>query len=167
MEKYHPGFIYAIEHIGVDRQVKSVETVHNIVPNLGVDYIIGAAFTGAGQYTNWYIGLYGATRTPVVADTMTTLLADCVEDTVYTTTGGARPLITFPAVADGVLTTAVSPNILAFPSASTVRGAFITTNITRGNNAGLLISAVLFPSPKVMAAGEYLRVPVGFALVST
>jgi hypothetical protein len=167
MEKYHPGFIYTVEHIGVDGQVKSVETAYNLIPNLGVDYILGAAFKGTSQYTSWYLSVYGAARTPVASDTMVTLLAGCVEDTVYTITAGARPTIVFPAVVDGALTTSVSPNILAFASASTVRGALITTNVTRGNNAGLLISAVLFTSPKVMAAGETLRVPVGFALVST
>jgi hypothetical protein len=161
------GFTYTIEHIGVDGIVKSTDSVHNLIPLLGVNYMMGAAFIGVSQYTAWYLSAFNASRTPASGDTMSTFLADCEENTDYTIVGSDRPSIAFPEIIDGSLTTIADPNVLAFTGASTVRGAFITTNITRGNNAGLLISAVLFPSPKVMAAGESLKIPVGFALIST
>lgn len=166
MESYRPGFIYTIEHIAVDGSIKSIEKVHNLMPTPAVDYLLDTAFMGASAYSTWYLSLYINNRTPLAADTMTTFMADCGEDTVYTAIGGARPTIAFPPVASGVLTTTVSPNEFAFTSAATIRGAFVTTGVTRGGTTGLLCSAVLFPTAKVLAAGESLRVPVGFALIS-
>jgi len=168
MEQYEVGFTYTLKHIGVDGKLISVEQVHNIMPIVGIDYLLNTAFKGGSAYTSWYVSLFDANRLPLSTDTMETLMADCTENTAYTVTGGARKLITFPAVNSGTLSTLddANENEFDFVGASTVRGAFITTNVTRGNNAGLLISAVLFPSPKVISAGESLRVPVGFALVS-
>jgi len=165
-ERRKVGFIYTIEHIGVDGKIISSEQVHNLMPTVGVDYLLNTAFKSGSAYASWYVSLYEANRTPLAADTMTTLLADCTENTGYTTTGSNRLAITFPAVSVGTLSTIASPNVFDFVGAATIRGAFITSNITRGNNSGLLMSAVLFPSPKVLAAGESLRVPVGFALVA-
>lgn len=166
MEIYKSGFIYTVEHIAVDGSIKSVETVHNLMPNDAVDYLLNAAFMGSSAYSTWYLSLFDNARTPLATDTMTTFMADCGEDTVYTVTGGARPTISFPPVASGVLTTTASPNEFEFVSAATIRGAFVTTGVTRGGTTGLLCSAVLFPTAKVIAAGESLRVPVGFALIS-
>lgn len=158
------GFVYTVEHYTADKQLKSVETVHNIIPNVGLNYILGAAFSGDSQYTDWYIGLYEANYTPLATDTMTTLLASCTENTDYD--GTTRLEAVFPAVSGGLLTTTASPTEFDFSGAATITGAFLTSNPTQENTGGLLVSAVLFSSPKVMAAGETLKVPVGLALAS-
>lgn len=157
------GFIYIVEHIGVDGKIKSVETVKNIIPTVGLNYMLEASLRNDSQMTNWYIGLYTASRTPVATDTMTTLIADCVESNNYGDTVN-RSLVTFPVVASGATTTSASPNSLTFATGETVTGGFITSGITIGSNSGLLLSAVEFSSPKVLAAGEILRVPVGISL---
>jgi hypothetical protein len=95
---------------------------------------------------------------------MTTLAAGAGENKDYT--GTARQAIVFPAVAAGALSTLADPNIFAFTSSETIRGAFITTSSAWDSTTGLLGSAVLFASPKIVAAGESLKVPVGFGLVS-
>lgn len=159
------GFIYTLEHINTKGELISKESVRNIIPTVGQDYIIGAAFLGTSQFTAFYLGLYGNSYTPVAGDTMTTLIASCGEISTYD--GTARQGITFPAVDDGSITTTASPNEFTFPAGETVRGAFISTTPTNGGTGGLLASAVLFPSPKVMAAGEILRVPAGFGLISS
>ena len=166
MEKYKVGFTYTFEHIDPDGQIISVETFNNLMPNVGLDAMLNAFFHGGAAYTSWYLGVYGANRTPLATDTMITLLADCVEDTVYTVTGGARQTVTLSAPVSGVMTNTAAPNVLAFPSASTVRGAFLTTNVTRGSNSGLLVSAALSAAPKVMEAGAELKCYVGFAIVA-
>ncbi|KKS16792.1 MAG: hypothetical protein UU74_C0033G0024 [Candidatus Woesebacteria bacterium GW2011_GWA1_41_7] len=156
------GFIYTIEHVGVDGRTKSIEYVENIIHTLGRNYIIGAAFKGASQFTNWYLGAYGAARIPLAADTMITLMADCEELTSYT--GDTRLALTLSAVADGEMDTVAAPNIFEFPAGATVRGIFLTTNPTKGNNTGLLVSSIILPSPKVIDAGESLKVPADFTL---
>jgi len=163
--KNKPGFTFQLDHIGADGKLISSEMIHNLMPTVAVDYVLNAAFRGGTAYSNYYMSLYTANRTPVDADTMTLLLADCVEETTYTTTSTNRLLITLPAPSSGVITP--SATVFPFTGAATVRGAFITTNITRGNNGGLLISAVLFASAKTMAAGESLSIPSTFTLADT
>jgi len=167
MEEYKVGFTYTVEHIGRDgRIISTTDTFHNLMPNAGIDYMLSAAFKGGSAYTTWYLFAYGANRVPLATDTMITLLADCQEDTVYTVVGGARQAVTLSTPSLGVMTNTASPNILAFPSASTVRGLGLTTNVTRGSNSGLLVSAALLPSVKTPAAGEELKCYVGFAIVA-
>ena len=166
MEIYKPGFVYTVEHIGVDGKIKSVEKVHNLMPTVALDYILNASFKGGSQYSTFYLSVFTANYTPQASDTMTTFIASCSEDTTYTTSGTNRLTLTLPAVVGSAITTSASPNEFAYTGAATIRGGFITTGLTRGATAGLLVSAVLFSSAKVLAAGESLRVPIGFALVS-
>ena len=165
MELSKVGFSYTVELIGRDGKVKSAETVHNLIPTAALNYLLDTSFRGGSAFSTWYLSLYTANRTPVAADTMATLMADCSEDTVYTTTGNARQTITFSAAADGELLVP-SANVFEFASAATIRGGFISSSGTRGSTAGLLMSAVLFSVPKTPAAGESLRVPVGFSFYS-
>lgn len=164
MELYKPGFIYGIEHIGADGKVLSAEEAHNIIPTVGLNHILGVLFKGDSQFTTWYLGLYDNNYTPLAADTLSTFIGAAGENSAYT--GTARQAITFPSVAGGVLSTSDDPNVFDFTSGQTIRGAFIASSPTWDATAGMLISAVLFPSPKTIASGESLRVPVGFSLTS-
>lgn len=158
------GFTYTLEHIGADGRLISREAVENIIPTVGLDYIIGAAFKGTSAYTTFYLALFGTNYTPLATDTMTTMKTACGELETYT--GSTRPEIVFSAVTAGVISTVADPNEFAWDAGETIRGAFISSSPTRGGTAGLLVSAVLFPSPKVLSAGDILRVPVGFSLAS-
>ena len=162
-EKHKIGFVYTVEHYRKDGTLKSIERVHNIIPTVGIDYILNAAIAGGAQFSTWYLGLFQAAYTPLMTDTMTTILASCDE---VIPTAGTRATVAFPAVDAGIITTLDDPNIWEFTEATTVSGALLTSNPTAGNTTGLLLSAVRFSSPKVMADGEYLRVPVGITLAS-
>ena len=159
MELYRPGFVFTVEHLAADGRVLSAETIHNIMPTAGLNYMLGATFKGDSQYTTWYLGLFGNSYAPVASDTMASFIANAGENKAYTAIG-------FPSVANGSLDTLADPNVFAFATAQTVAGAFITTGPTWDATTGLLVSAVQFPSAKSVGAGESLRVPVGFALAS-
>lgn len=163
MEIYKPGFVFTPERVGVDGLVTPYASVHNIIPTVGLNYLLEVAFRSGSAYASWYLSLFNANRTPLVGDTMASFLSDCDENTAYTTTGNARSLITFPAASGGEFSTVSSPAVFDFTTSSTVRGAFITTGGTRGGTTGLLISAVLFDFAKTIGAGESLRVPLGFS----
>lgn len=158
------GFQYTIEVLDKFGEVKSSETVHNLMPTAALNYILGAAFNGVSPFTNWYMGLYGANRAPIASDTMTTLMADCAEDVSYSET--TRPQVVFAAAADGTITNAANSNTFSFTSNATVRGIFITTSPTKGSNTGLLISAVLQSTAKTPEAGETIRAEGGFTFAS-
>src|SRR6056297_1002619 len=116
IEENKIGFIYTIEHVGVDGKVKSTEQVHNIIPTVGVNYILSSAIAAGSQFASWYIGLYTANRTPLATDTMTTLLADCAETALYES--ATRPEATFSEVTNGAVTTIASPTIFTFTASA-------------------------------------------------
>ena len=165
-DRYRVGFVYTVEHRNAaGRLVEPVEIVKNLIPDDGIEYMLNVAYRATpAAYSSWYLGLYTASRTPVAADTMTTLLADCVESAAYGS--ASRDAVTFPAAASGALTTAAAPNEFTFASAATITGGLLTTGATIGNSSGLLVSAVLFTSPKVMEIGDTLKVPIGIALTA-
>jgi len=164
--EYKVGFIYTPTHVGENGQIISQQEVHNLMPAEMITYMLNAALRGGSQYSTYYLSLYENNYTPLATDTMTTFMASCGENTSYTTTGTNRLTLTLPAPVGGSITTSSAPNEFAFTGAAIIRGAFITTGLTRGSNTNLLVSAALFASPFTMANLGALRVPVGFALVS-
>lgn len=167
MEIYKPGFTYDIEHIGADGTVKSVERIHNIMPTVALNYTLGTSLKGESQFTAWYLGLFNNNYTPVASDDMTSFIGACGENTAYTGTG--RKVIALPAISAGAVSItkdSADVNLFDFTTAETIRGAFITSSPTWDGTTGLLLSAILFSTPKTIAAGEALRVPLGFTLTS-
>lgn len=163
IEKTKGGFTYTLECIGVDGKTKWKDTFHNLLPDVGRDYIMGAAMNGSSQFTTWYIGLYENARTPVTGDTMVTLLADAGETTDY---GATRLTLTPDSLSGGVWSNAGSPAQATFTASATIRGGFITSGSTVGSTTGLLLSAALASTAKTVAAGEILRVTAGWSLTS-
>lgn len=165
MEKYKVGFVYDLDHISADGTLKESERAYNLIPTAGVEYLLNATMAGGAQFSTWYLGLFENDRTIVASDTMATLIADCGESSAY---GGTDRLVASFAEADsGTVTTVASPTEFTFTGAATIRGAFLTTGVLINGTAGLLLSAVKFASPKVMASGEILRVPAGLSLITT
>lgn len=163
IENTQGGFIYTLECVGVDGKTKWKEEFHNLLPNVGRDYIMGAAMNGTSQFTSWYIGLYENARNPVAADTMTTLLADAGETTDY---GATRLTLTPGALSGGVWSNSGSPAEATFTASATIRGGFITSGSAVGSTTGLLLSAGLLSTAKTVAAGEILKVTAGWSLTS-
>lgn len=165
MDIYKVGFRYTLEHIATDGSIISTEVVDNLIPDEGRDYMLAAAMLAGSQFPTWYLGLYTEERIPVVGDDMASLLGDAVESVTYD--GSVRlPLVT-DALNDGLFSNASTPAEFDYlVSAETVRGGFITSSPTRGTTTGLLLSAVLFPSPKILEAGATLRVTAGLQLVN-
>jgi hypothetical protein len=164
-DRLKPGFTYKFELFGRDGELKWSHEQENLIPDAGRDYIINAAVNGGAQVSTWYVGLFEANRTPAANDTMTLFLADASETADYTTTGNARLTITPDALAAGVWANVGTPCEFTFTTAATLHGSFITSGATRASTAGLLLSAVKWPSAKTAAIGDVLRVTVGFSMI--
>jgi len=160
------GFVYELTCITRDGQVKWRERVGNLIPNAGRDYLLSAGLLAGAQLSNWYIGLYENAHTPVVADTMATLMADCGEITSYTNVGGNRLTLTPDALNNGVFSNAGTPADFVFTADRTVRGGFISSSAPHLGVAGMLLSAVLLGSPKAISTGETLQVTAGLSLTT-
>lgn len=161
------GFVYVYECIGVDGEVKWVAREENLIPDVGRDYVLNAALNGGAQFSTWYIGLYEANRTPIVSDTMVTLMADCQEIVSYTSPGNLRLALTDDPLSGGVWSNLGTKAEFAFTAAKDVYGGFVCSNAAQGSSAGLLLSAVKNGSPKPVENGEILRVTAGLSLTTS
>jgi hypothetical protein len=160
------GFVYTYQCFDKERKLKWELREENLIPNVGRDYFLNAALNGGTQYNTWYIGLYEADRTPVVADTMATLMADCQEITTYVSVGGARLELIDDPLSNGVWSNIGTVAEFTFNASKTVRGGFVCSNASQGSSAGLLLSAVKNSTAKGVDSGEILRVTAGLSLTT-
>jgi len=161
------GFVYYIDHVGVNGEIISRKRYENIITNESRDYLLTTALMGGSQYTEWYVGLYRDAYSPVVTDTLATLLASANECISYDTVNNARLTMVPDALSNGLWSNIGTPLEFDFNTqAETLRGGFITSTKTMGATTGLLLSTILFPDPNVMKVGETLRVKAGIQLVT-
>lgn len=141
-----------------------VEEVHNLMPIEGLNHMHNVTIKGAAQVTEWFIGLTTNDYAPLPRDTMATYPTLAGETTSYA--GTTRLPFVAGTVAGGVVDNVDARAEFVFTAPVTVRGGFIASTSTRGLAAGVLLSAVRFASPKVMASGETLRITAGNQLTS-
>lgn len=131
-----------------------------VFTTLGFNYILSASFKNASQYPTFYLGLYTGNYQPVEGDTMASLLSNTTEVTAYEGTTRLALVLGTPANA-GVDN---QGNIAEFVGTGnvTVNGAFVATAAGKGATTGLLVGAMLFPSPELLKTGSKLQLPTGF-----
>jgi hypothetical protein len=144
-----PRFLYEVECIGPDGNVKWSEDFSNLVTTVGKTDLVDKYFKGSAYTASFFLGLKG-TGTAVVGDTMASH-ASWSEVNPYT---GNRPAITFGTTSSGSNTaTAVSYSIT---SSATVAGAFVATSNT--GTTGTLYSAGDFAASRSVVSGDTLNV---------
>jgi hypothetical protein len=163
--------VYHIECVGPDGKVKWTAECPNLVVNQGLQDMNAKYFTGTTYSATWYIGLYGSgsTNNPVAGDTAASH-AGFTEVTPYS--NATRPACTFgtPSTANpSVATNSASPASYTINATSTVGGAFLISNSTKGGSTGVLFSASDFTSPgdRSVASGDTLNVTYTFSLTAT
>jgi hypothetical protein len=130
----------------------------------------GSALTSVTQITTWYLGLYGAgaSNTPAAGDTMASH-AGWTEVTAYS--NGTRVTATFVTATTAnpsVVTNTASPAVFNINGSTTVGGAFLTSNDTKGGTTGTLFSAADFGSPgdRSVVNSDTLSVTYTFSLAA-
>jgi len=159
---------FTIQCFDKDGNLKWEDENHNLVVNAGLQYMCGTALTSVAQITTWYIGLYGAgaSNTPAAGDTMSSH-AGWTEVTPYS--NSTRPACTFTTATTAnpsVATNSASVAVFNINATSTVGGAFLTSNSTKGGTSGTLFSAADFQSPgdRAVVSGDTLNVTYQFSL---
>lgn len=163
---------YVVECFDKDGNLKWVAESKNLVVAVGLQYMAGVALTSTAQITSWYIGLYGAgaSNTPAYDDTMASH-AGWTENTNYSE--GTRQAATFAAAtlpgsggAPSVVTNSASKAAFTINATTTIGGAFLTSNSTKGGSTGTLFSAADFQSPgdRSVVNGDILNVTYTFSL---
>jgi hypothetical protein len=159
---------YVVECFDKDGNLKWVAETPNLVVNVGLQYMAGSALTATSQITTWYLGLYGAasSNNPAAGDTMATH-GGWTEVTDYSEAN--RPTASFAAATNAnpsVVTNTASKAVFSINATTTVGGAFLTSNNTKGGSTGTLFSAADFQSPgdRSVVSGDILNVTYTFSL---
>ena len=159
---------YTVECFDKAGNLKWVAETPNLVVNVGLQYMAGTALTTTAQITTWYLGLYGSgsTNSPAAGDTMSSHIG-WTEVTAYSES--TRPTASFAAATNAnpsVVTNTASKAVFTINGTTTVGGAFLTSNNTKGGTTGTLFSAADFSAPgdRSVVSGDILNVTYSFSL---
>ena len=162
------GGVFEVVCRDKDGNIKWSAKSHNLVVNVGLQDMNAKYFSGSSYTAAWYIGIYGAaaSNTPAAGDTMSSH-GGWTENTSYSQ--ATRPVCTFgtaTTAAPSVITNSASPATFSINATTTVGGAFLTSNNTKGGTTGILFSASDFSSPgdRSVVSGDSVNVTYTFSL---
>jgi hypothetical protein len=162
---------FIVECFDKDGNLKWREDNDNLVVNVGLQDMNTQYFKGSAYTAAWYIGLYGAasTNNPAAGDTMASH-AGWTENTTYS--NATRPQAVFGTATTAnpsVISNSASVAVFNINGTTTVGGAFLVNNSTKGGTTGTLFSASDFQSPgdRAVVNGDTLNVTYQFSLTAT
>lgn len=162
------GGVFTIQCHDQNGNLKWETATPNLVVNVGLQDMNAKYFTGTAYTAAWYLGVYGAaaSNNPAASDTMSSHIG-WTEVTTYSE--ATRPVCTFgvPTTADpSVASNTASPATFSINGTTTIGGAFLTTNNTKGGTTGTLFSAGDFASPgdRAVVSGDTLTLTYTFSL---
>jgi hypothetical protein len=163
------GGVFTFKCFDKDGNLKWEDSAYNLVVNEGLQLMNDEFFTGSSYTAAWYLGLVtgpGAGNTYAAGDTMASHIG-WTEDEDYselvrqTATFGSATLAD-PSVIDNSGAVAV----FSIDASTTIAGAFLTTDDTKGGTSGTLFSVSNFTSPgdRAVVSGDTLNVTYTFSL---
>ena len=162
--------VHHVECRDKDGNLKWTAESKNLVVNVGLQYMAGTALTSVTQITTWYLGLYGsgATNSPAAGNTMSSHTS-WTEVTDYSNANRVTATFATATTANpSVVTNTASPAVFNINGTTTVGGAFLTSENTKGGTTGTLFSAADFGSPgdRSVVSGDTLSVTYTFSLAA-
>jgi hypothetical protein len=162
------GGVFKVKCHDAQGNLKWESQSHNLVVNVGLKDMNDKYFSGSGYTAAWYIGLYGAasSNNPAAGDTMTSHTG-WTEVTAYSQS--TRPAASFGAATTAdpsVINNSGSPATFSINGSTTVGGAFLTSDDTKGGTSGVLFSAADFQAPgdRAVINGDTITVTYEFSL---
>jgi hypothetical protein len=163
------GGVFSVECYDKEGNLKWKEEAKNLVVNVGLKDMNDKYFSGSAYTAAWYLGLItgpGASTTIAAGDTMSSH-AGWTEDTSYSQAN--RPTCTFGAATTAdpsVISNSASVAVFSINGTTTIAGAFLTSDNTKGGTTGILFSASDFQSPgdRAVVSGDTLNVTYTFSL---
>jgi hypothetical protein len=162
------GGVFNVVCLDKDGNTKWTVQSYNLVVNAGLQDMNAKYFSGSSYTAAWYLGLYGAgaSNDPAAGDTMSSH-AGWTEDSGYSES--TRPACSFgtATTADpSVTTNSASTATFSINASTTIGGAFLASNNTKGGTAGVLFSAADFGSPgdRAVVSGDTINVTYTFSL---
>lgn len=136
-----------------------IEKYHNIVVNQGLDHLLDATLAAQTQITSWYVGLKGS-GTPAAADIPSSHVT-WSEDTTYSES--VRQTWTPNGAASSQSVTNSSARAtFSINGTTTIYGAFLISNSTKGGTTGKFYAVGNFGSSRAVISGDSLLVTATF-----
>lgn len=136
------GDLFEVECFDKDGNLKWTDTIKNLVVNVGLDDALDKYFKGSTYTAAHYVGLTDGTPTVAAADTMASH-AGWTEVVAYDE--AVRQTLTLGSVSSQSVDNSASKAVFTISSDSTtIGGAFISTDDTRGGSTGTLYGGGAF-----------------------
>lgn len=148
---------YLVEAFDRDGNLLWTEEFDNIVVNSGLADIVDKYYRGNAYTAAHYVGLTDGTPTFAADDTMASH-AGWTEVTAYSE--GTREAYTPGAVSGTSVDNSASVAEFTINASTTVGGAFLTTDSTKGGTTGTLIGGGAFSTDRSLGSGDTLRVTI-------
>lgn len=157
--------LYRIECFDRAGRLKWVEEVRNLVVNVGLNDLLDKTFKGSSYTAAHYVGLVDNASFSAIAagDTMGSH-AGWLENTDYSNSN--RPTLTLGSVSGGSVDNSASKAAFSINGTATIKGAFVTTNNTKGGTTGILYGAAAFGSNRAVENGDTLNVTVTLSVAA-
>jgi hypothetical protein len=163
------GGVFTFKCFDKDGNLKWEDSAHNLVVNVGLKDMNDKYFSGSAYTAAWYLGLVtgpGAGNTYAAADTMASH-AGWTEDEDYSEL--VRQTATFGAATTAdpsVIDNSGSVAVFSMNATTTIAGAFLSSDDTKGGTTGILFSVSNFTSPgdRAVVSGDTLNVTYTFSL---
>lgn len=136
---------------------------HNLVVDEGLDHVLTALFTGAGQVSPWYVGLFeNSGYTPASDDTAANINTRSTETVSYDES--TRQEYVEGSVSGQSISNSASKATFNMNngSAKNIYGAFLVSNSTRAGTSGTLLASSKFTSARNVANGDQLLITYTF-----
>ncbi len=156
---------YLVECYAPDGSLKWAEEFSNTVVNEGLDDVLDKYLKGSSYTAAFYVGLTDGTPTVAAGDTMASH-GGWTEVTAYSE--GVRQTLTLGTVSSqSVSNTASKATFSINANGTTIGGAFVTTNNTKGGSTGTLYGGDAFTGgDKSADSGDTLNVTVTLTAAS-
>lgn len=149
---------YEIECYDASGQLKWREVIPNIVVNVGLDDVLDKYYKGSGYTATHYVGLTAGTPTFAAGDTMSSH-AGWTENTTYTE--GTRPTLTMGTVSSQSVDNSAAKAQFSINGSTTVGGAFVATDSTKGGTSGTLVGGAAFSGgDRALVTSDVLNITV-------
>jgi hypothetical protein len=161
------GGVFTVECRDADGNLKWTEEFHNLVVNVGLQFINQQVFKGASYTATWYMGLINTGATYAGADTMASH-AGWTENTLYLQSNRPTIAFTVPTAADPSVIATTAPIVFSMTGSATIAGGFITSENTKGGTSGTLFSAGNFTvGDRQVVNGDTINVTYTFSADAT
>jgi hypothetical protein len=160
-EKLSVGHYYNVECYDKDGNLKWTDEFENIVVTSGRNHYLDATLKTGVAAPVWYVGLKN-TVDAVAADTIAS--KGFTEITAYSE--ATRPVYTPGTIASGSVDNSASKAEFNINGTTTVGGAFLVNNNTKGGTTGILLGAGEFAADRAVISGDIIRVTVTCSITS-